>query len=66
MCCEAVGQLEKVNNTSLKKHPGNTGLVDGRLVFPTDHPRVGGEHERKTGEGFLEHGSSPRGRGTRR
>ena len=20
MCCEAVGQLEKVNNTSLKKH----------------------------------------------
>ncbi len=21
MCCEAVGQLEKVNNTSLKKHP---------------------------------------------
>ena len=24
MCCEAVGQLEKVNNTSLKKHQNST------------------------------------------
>ena len=31
MCCEAVGQLEKVNNTSLKKHR-NCGTYPGRFT----------------------------------
>ena len=43
---------------------GNTDTQPGVLAVRSDHPRVGGEHERVVVRGFDYNGSSPRGRGT--
>ena len=45
---------------------GNTDGNDGHDGLPTDHPRVGGEHDSSAGCKSSIAGSSPRGRGTQR
>ena len=44
---------------------GNTYLPAGPVPRPPVHPRVGGEHTHEADQADPQHGSSPRGRGTR-
>ncbi len=43
---------------------GNTPGMRVRITTPTVHPRACGEHQRLGGRGHVQHGSSPRVRGT--
>ena len=45
---------------------GNTGRPTSGSPGSTVHPRAGGEHALRAARKQVEHGSSPRGRGTRR
>ena len=43
---------------------GNTSVRWPQWMVPADHPRAGGEHSKKGIPNHLDHGSSPRWRGT--